>query len=298
MPFTLQVDFSGLCLYVHDATSEKVAVLMPDARRLPPKGPHPDGTFGIPHAGYFRFSLADACRPSDLGTAIPQGDDDRPPYEVVHLFKGRVLGFEITGDADPITFEPEVPDLKRFAPNPGSGGTEPLLQLDDGLFTSAPPATLLMRTVLQGGAITGENVRENWFFPTVLNCGEETYRDVFASVVRWTRPVDSVVVTVSTFDGTSVTRIPLTPATGSNIVRLKVANLCATNPMEWNELGLRAADTDDVDFKWLYRLLKPRSGTWASVLKGNHLPHPHLPPNPPAGVEDCLGMQTTGTIPG
>src|SRR5215213_868053 len=220
MSFILQVDFSGLCLYVHDAANEKVAVLLPDARRLPPKGPHPDGTFGIPHAGYVRFSLADGCKPPDLGTAIPQGDDDRPAYEVVHLFKGRVLGFEINGDAAPITFAPQVPDLKRFAPYRNSSGEiEPLLVLADNLFSSAPPATLLMRTVLQGGTITGENVRENWFFPSVLNPGEEAYKDIFANVVRWTRSVDSVVLTVSAFDGTSVTRIPLTPPLGSGIVR-------------------------------------------------------------------------------
>lgn len=298
MSFTLQVDFSGLCLYVHDASTERVAVLMPDGRRLPPKDAHPDGTFGVPHAGYFRFSLANFPALPDGATPLPQGDDNRPPYEVVHLFNRQVLGFEVTGAADPITFAPMVPLLEAFAPNPGTGGG-PLLEVDNTLFDAAPPATLLARTILEGGAVTGENVKENWFFPSILNPGMQAYQTTFANVVRWTRTVDSVAVTVRGFEPSSpVTRIPLAPAAGSSLVRIKVANLCATNPLEWDELGIRAADHDDVDFKWLYRLLKPRSGTWADVLKGNRLPIPHLPADHAEGVEDCLGMQTTGSVPG
>jgi hypothetical protein len=298
MPFELQVDFSGLCLYVHDPDQHRVAVLMPDARELlPPKGPHPDGTFGMPHAGYLRFNLADLPELPDLASHLPLGDDDRPQYEVVHLFNRQVLGFEITGEDGPIAVNTRVPDLEAFAPNPDGMPGARLVPID-GVFSPAPPAALLMRTIFEGGTLTGMNVRENWFIPNLFNSGSPANAGIFANLVRWTRQVESVAIRLSGFDGTGIVRIPLRPAgSAPDIVRIKVANLCSTNPMEWPELGIRAADRDDEDFKWLYRILKPRAGTYEDLLMGHRLPFPHLPPNPPAGVEDCLGLKTTGSVP-
>src|SRR4051812_37492518 len=58
MSFTLEVEFSGLCLFVLHPDEPRVAVLMPDARKSTANPVHVDGTRGIPHVGYTRFDLA------------------------------------------------------------------------------------------------------------------------------------------------------------------------------------------------------------------------------------------------
>ena len=89
----------------------------------------------------------------------------------------------------------------------------------------------------------------------------------------------------------------LKPASKDNIVRLKVANLCAENPLEWPELDLRTlkAKRDD-DFKWMYRLLKPEVGTYQKHLgKHGKLPVPVLTQQkvPFGGLTDCTGKKIT-----
>src|SRR6187549_3897635 len=74
--FHLQIEFSGLCLFVRrrDALGvvnpTRVTVLMPDARRQPNVDVmrHHDGTEAVPHSGYLRFDLGDLM-PRDFPVA-------------------------------------------------------------------------------------------------------------------------------------------------------------------------------------------------------------------------------------
>lgn len=295
MSFKLEVEFSGLCLYVLHPDGDRVAVLMPDARKTVGVDlVHVDGSEGIPHVGYVRFDLA------NTSLALPAGTTDFPAYEAIHRFDGEQIHFDIDGEPGPMTADPGVPAFEDIAPDqdPMYAGRSFFLP-DTSLINSATPAGLLMRTVLSGGDLSGER-NETFFFSNLFNPGQQALESQFASYVTWTRTFDtSVTLRITDFNGDERLSIPLAPPAGSpadTVVRLKVANFCDINPLEWEELGLRAADHDDEDFKWIYRLLSPRQGTLEGALLGHRLPIPLLPRIKEEGVEDCLGAQVTASF--
>src|SRR6185503_4848350 len=64
-PFKLEVEFSGLFLYVVDRNSGAIGLVMPDGRlaknntRNPVPAEHADGTDAKAHVGYLAYDLAD-----------------------------------------------------------------------------------------------------------------------------------------------------------------------------------------------------------------------------------------------
>lgn len=301
MAFDLIVQFSGLCLYVLDETNQRVGVLMPDARKTVANMVHEDGTIGTPHVGYLRFDLGN-LHPNFPAATVPED----PTNEGVHQFAAETLQFVIGGGAAGaiVANDINVPKFEELAPDRTVQPGDPprsLFKVRDGLFTGPNPSEVLMRTILEGGTIEGEP-EENWLFNNLFNPGKPAYVDEFAPVVVWTRPgVESLTIRLQRFAGGDPIEFSLAPPEGSEEpVRLKIANLCEINPLEWQNLGLRAVDKDDVDFKWIYRLLTPANGdTWPqALLDGHRFPIPMLPP--PAdlgdeGVEDCIGAQIKGS---
>jgi hypothetical protein len=293
MAFDLEVQFSGLCLYVLDPANSRVGVLMPDARRTTANANHEDGTKGIPHVGYLRFELG------DLNQAFPSAINPlSPTQEGVYQFDRETLVFKVTPAAAPMTIgNLNVPRFEDIAPDPADPGKS-AIKVRNGLFTSTQPNQLLMRTILEGGTISGPT-QEPWMFSNLFRPGLPTYQGKFASVVTWTRSVESATISLQPFGGGMATEFELKPRSVGGKVHLKVANFCSINPLEWDQMGTRSIDEDDEDFKWLYRLLMPTSGaSWTQVLLGGHrFPIPMLPP--PAlrgqGVEDCIGAQINGS---
>jgi hypothetical protein len=278
MAFELRVTFTGLCLYLAHPDGTKAAVLLPDARKTTAEPLHADGTRGEFHAGYLRFDLA------HLDARFPAaGEDEVPAYEAVHRLNRQVIDFGLGGAAAPQDVQLALPDFGAFAP-----ALRPL----PGLFSATPPDALLSRLVLDGGTITGLP-EDAWTLPATLNPTGQPYDGQFASLITWTRQVegDGLTLTLSGFDGGGAVRIPLTPVDteGGRVIALKVANLCDKNVLEWPELGVRTVDQDDVDFKWLYRLLTPPEGSYGDLLNGSAYPIPHLQPTQSFGVEDCMG---------
>lgn len=293
MAFNLEVEFSGLCLYVVDETNAQVGVLMPDARLNTANAHHEDGTAGIPHVGYLRFNL------NDLNPVFPvEIDPSRPKYEGVHQFNRETLEFVMGGSVDPIKADNiNVPKFEEIAPDLSAPGKS-MIKVRDGLFTESQPAQVLMRTILNGGTITGTS-EEPWVFGNLFRPGQNGYLGKFAPVVIWKRPVETLSIRFTPFGGGTPIEFPLEPKEGAGgTVRLKVANFCSTNPLEWEEMGRRTIDEDDHDFKWLYRLLAPVNGTsWREALLGGHrFPIPMIPPPElrRTGVEDCIGGQIKG----
>lgn len=194
MPFNLQVDFSGLCLYVlHPTDKTQVAILMPDGRgRTEGNDYHLDDEPAEAHVGFIRINLADL---RTTGMKLPQGEaEDEPAYELIHRFDGEVLEFagleptEFTGVAL------AVPDLGKFAPG---------LQLLPGLFTKTPPPALLMRSILKGGIIESTPTPRKWKFSRLLAGNHPEYKDSFVPFVSWKRTVDCdrLTIRISSFDG-------------------------------------------------------------------------------------------------
>lgn len=282
MSFELRVEFSGLCLYLVHSDGKQVGVVMPDCRKTTADPIHDDDTVGEYHVGYVRADLANVV------DGVPAGDErDGPKYELIHRFDRQVLdfGLDVGGDIT-MTTSPDVPSFDGFAPD-----LDPL----PGLFSPTPPKTLLMRTVLRGGSLTGNSEGKGWKFARLLNPKAPQYSGDFASYVRWHRWVDAEHLTlrVTDFAGAVRTELKLRPvetADGKKVVSLKVANLCANNPLEWEGLNLRAVTGDDVDFKWLYRLLSPKAQSYPDVLLGAPLPIPQrLVKGDATGAQDCMG---------
>jgi hypothetical protein len=281
--FTLQVEFSGLCLYLIHPDGKRIGIAMPDGRfRSDRPLLHLDGTPAKSHVGYLRFDLA------DTGVAVPHGGrKEHPVHEVVHLFDMEELDFGLDSIEKMTKQEIVTPDVVGFAPL-----VQPLLDL----FTPNPPPELLMRTVINGGALDSVPDRELWQFDDLFNPGTK-YRGRFAGFSTWTRQVDAdeLVLRINQWDGTEKVAIRLRPMGPQRTIKLKIANLCAENPMEWPELGLRAFNSNvDEDFKWFYRLLRhPEKPFSELTTQERGLPVPTLTPESeisdggPPNCESC-----------
>jgi hypothetical protein len=276
--FTLQVDFAGLCFHLFHPDGRQVGVIMPDARLHAPDDrlTHPDGTDAKPHVGYVGFDLADA------GFNVPRGPrsdpnlpTDSPQYEVVHLFDHEELDFGLDFNGAMSVPEFVVADTAKFAPE--------LIPLP-AMFGRNPPAALLMRTILRGGQFKAVADLEQWFFEKTFTPDRpDFYVGNFSGSSRWTRTVkaEHLTLKIKKFDGTVKTEIELRPGDDRRI-RLKIANLCENNPLEWEELGIRLTSPEhpfDDDFKWYYHLLKHPTRDFGDLLKdtpSHALPHPRL----------------------
>lgn len=289
MSFQLEVQFAGLAVYVVDGVNGRVGVLMPDARR--PVAPHLDETPAEPHVGYIRFNLADFDNRYPPGTDNPYRKS--PEYELIHRLNKQLVHFEGTFASEPTVFTPlDVPDISEFAPT---------LELIPKVFTRTPPMELLMRTTLSGGSLVADATEEDqWKVPRRFIEQAQPYVRQFASSVRWTRIVDSpdLVVRITDLAGTA-TQAEFTlrpPVTGSKVI-IKMANLCAHNPLEWSELRVRKVTGRDLDFKWLYRLLHIPGKTYKEVLRDDELPVPEYVGELSSGSDDCMPAKITGTVP-
>jgi hypothetical protein len=259
----------------------EVGIVLPDARvhKWREILHHEDKSVARPHVGYLRFDLA------NLGVAVPAGprpsDDlpiDDPQYEVVHLFNFEELDFGLEDDQPLDIPQLIVAEVEKFATG---------LVPRPGLFGSAPPEQLLMRTVLRGGTYESPGDRVNWMFERTLDPNRTTpYVDRFAGNALWTREVnaDQLTLRLRGFTSGQETSITLRPGP-DGFIRLKIANLCTENPMEWEELGIRDVPRTHVDddFKWFYKLLQhptlsfEQLRTQFRLIDG--LPHPKRDPN-------------------
>lgn len=286
MAFILEVLFSGPCLYVrHPSDKTQVAVLMPDARLPSRPDSHPDEEPAEPHVGFIRVNLGDVRVD---GLSIPLGSPGDRKYEIVHRFDRESLVFEELAP-EPVTVTlDKVPDFDVFLRDE--------LDLAVDLFGADRQGRLVMRTILKGGTLNGPKGKREWRIPQLKGGDSEEYKKDFAPVVHWNRdvPGNCLTLRIVAFDGSSETRIPLGPFEDGETVTVEVANLCAYNPLEWTELPMRSVVGTDEDFKWVYQLLQPRTGSYAKLLKGAPLPAPRLVRGGlRTGDEDCIGAQIT-----
>jgi hypothetical protein len=290
-PFELRIEFSGLCLFVKDPRRKKVGVLMPDARYDGKPKKHADNTPAVPHVGYLRFDLANVLPPGQLAGRDPS---ETPAYEIVHQFGREDLQIVLPDTQEPVdAAQLALPDFDEFAP------VEELLP---GLFQGRPPAELLARTVFYGGTLT--SVLETgiqWWMSGELHPEKKAHVHVYGGEVHWRRIVvgaSGVMLHLEGLDGNGPADIDLRPTVATKgdtpAISLKIANLCATNPLEWGTYepyGVNAADTD---FKWLYKLLRLKKGEDPLKYPPSALPHPHPVPSGNMSLyQDCFGGMIT-----
>lgn len=287
MSFELRIEFSGLCLFVVNRDRTRVGVVMPDAREKPniTTMRHVDGTVAVPHAGYLRFDLGDVQASIPSATATSDG----PRYEIVHRFDREALDLGLGHEQSKVGVDELLfPNFKAI---------EDRLTILPGLFSETPPEQLLMRTVLTGGSFTSHSWGSNWTFPTVGTASGAPYQGQFANYAVWTRTInqDALTLTLAPFKKGTPTTLQLKPKNG--VLQLKVANLCAENPLEWCELKIRTiAGDEDLDFKWLYHLMK--NPELAPPGLNDELPVPVLDRTSGVAGEDrdCTGGMIDGDI--
>jgi hypothetical protein len=292
---TLSVEFAGICLYVIDRRDAKmtvVRILMPTC--VPNdqvSAKHEDGDTGARHVPYLLMDLA------NLDQRVPPGTvADGPQFEVVRRLRGEEILFELNEPHGSVTLDPDplpLPDLsiyKRIALKPGL--------IDD----NKPPAELNVRAILRGGTLTAttfvgsgkrnvpDRKRRDW----------DKFEADWAGSIKWTRkiPAGSLNIGIRSWETGQNTPLTLAPVkrNGGEVIELKIADLCETNPLEWREFEPRFRK-DDVDFKWLFRLFDaPDSKDDGSLLRAigrDKFPYPHLRPRGarPAGYTGCTGGQ-------
>jgi hypothetical protein len=285
MSFTLKVEFRGLCLLVNDAGNKVVGVLMPDCRKTVDPV-HEDSTTGVHHVGYLRYDLADL----DIGE-----EKTNPSAEVVHRFDFETLEFVGIGEETITRDQVNLPEFGEFAAD---------VELKPGMFGKArPPQELLMRTVLKGGEISGEPLKL-WSLPRYLKADSD-YVEQFSSRTLWTREIEgkSITLRIAPFDGSPVVEHTLRPVEEEGVVSLVIGNLCAVNPLKWEELEDPEELTEpqpgyrDVDFKWFYRLLQSTTVPFSDRLGDEDFPVPVLRKKENVtGVQGCIRGQIAGTV--
>ena len=291
---TLSVEFAGICLYVIDRRKPEttVAVLMPTCvPSTQVSAKHVDGETGARHVPYLLMDLA------NLDQKVPPGPvPDGPQFEVVRRLRREEIVFELGEPAKGIQLDPDplpLPDLSIYKES---------IELKPGLFGDNPPVELSARTILRGGTLTattlgGSGTRN---VPDHKRPDWDKFEADWAGSIKWTRtiPAGSLDIGIHSWDTREETPLTLRPVTrnGGEVIELKIADLCETNPLEWKEFEPRF-DKDDVDFKWLFRLFDardPRDGR--SLLRAigrDKFPYPHLTPRGarPTGHTGCTGGQ-------
>lgn len=279
MQFTLEVQFTGLGMHIVHSNGKEVAVVLPDARELQGPVRHEDLEPAEAHVAYLRMNLAHLDL-TGSAAVVPNGqhqpnmlDDADPPVELVHRFTGETLSFGLTETASPIAVTLNVPSMDDVAP--GLGLAPDLFALP----TAARGRSWVMRTCLQGGTLSSptSETKELWSIERRLFGATQQAPVVsdFRGDVIWTRTVNAAGLTLTStaLDGTTM-QLPLVPINGR--IRLKIANLCRENPLEWSELPIREPTLEDADFKWFYKLLAVPPGGWLTALDGMYLPAPRL----------------------
>jgi hypothetical protein len=305
MPFTVEVSFEGLCLYVLHTDGDRAMVFMPDARLRPGEVPRyhlGNKEKAEPHVGYVRFNLANLAELPALDPPLPEGVNATlragPEYEVVHRFDSQILHFGAPVKPEKMTVDLAVPDFQTLAQD---------LELRPDLFQAhQPDRVVLLRTSLEGGELRSVRAngqagsRQKWEFPEPFG-SPDNYEGEFDSSVVWRRHVDAdaLPVRITDLSGNVQASFSLRPLVPGGTVAVKVANLCAVNPLEWEEMQQRSTDGPDNDFKWLYQLFRPKNGIeWDDYLVDKVLPAPSRVDFTVSEANDCMPAHTRASYPG
>lgn len=130
-----------------------------------------------------------------------------------------------------------------------------------------------MRTILRGGSLTTRPGGGLWKIDRSTT--DEPYVGSFAGFAIWRRFVnaDALTIRVREWGGANKHFIRLQPHNDRSVLRLKIANLCSENPLEWPELYRRSfTGNEDKDFRWFYFLWEHPDQNFDRMLKQDSPP--------------------------
>lgn len=233
---TIKITFTGLAVFA--AHGDEVLVLQPDARQNADRDAgrgmfHLDGSPAAAHVGFLTFD-ARHLQPSSASG------------EVVVRFDREEVKFDSMAPG-PVVDALNLPDFSRFAP---------VMQLNPALPGASPPKSLLTRIHLSGGEFSSTHDNSSRMVSRVLTSdsamGHQQFSRTYAREVTYTGVINApgVKISLRSLDGGATRTYTLQPLDGE--VTLKISNLCAQNPLEWDALPSGVSTpTDDLDFKWL-----------------------------------------------
>jgi len=286
----LHVEISGVCLHVRRKNNQGITVLMPDARFAHKNHvKHGDGTDAVAHVPYLRINMANlATDGAFLGDGDANMSNGSPMYEIIHRIDREAIDF---GAATPEGVKENVfliPEASEFAP---------VLELSPNLLSvSKPPKSVVGRIQLNGGVIQSTGVAtQNWKFTGELReDGKDVEPKQYGGVIDWSREFDgpNFTLTLKSLDDATTRQIPLVARkdNGQLRIKLKIANLCALNPLEWDELPENTVLRDDNDFKWVYQFLQLKPGKDPKKFPRSAVPCPSPVKSANEGeLQDCFG---------
>jgi hypothetical protein len=239
----------------------------------------------VHHVGYLRFDLADVIPEIGASQEAADAEDSDPPYPAVYTRKPP--SYEVVHRFDfeelELLHQPKVGDKTDMtAENILAANVhevDPYARMRRNLFSNTPPEKLLMRMILRGGVFEKATAKGFWYFDGTLRDGNTPYSAQLSGTAVWNGTIDEdhIAIRIRSWKRKHETIIRLRPSKGGK-VRLKIANLCAQNPMEWPELYPRVFDSpSDDDFKWFYFLWRDTRDDFDKLLDG---PPPQLLPVP------------------
>jgi len=250
-PFTLQVQFTGLCSFVPNDTlpkATKLMVVLPNADFPQVIGTPPPSSLDHQalrrHKGMVRVPLANlglTNAPADglaIWYIVPgcriQFQTDPPAVAN--------SGLSITISNQPNSFTLVAP-MADLMPSPND--------IDPAAVSSSPPPNVLGQVLIEGGTVTTSPSSEVWVFEPPPASGRIT---AIAHEVTVTYSSLNQASMITSFGGfPHIT--PLVPD-ANNVATVRILNACDDNPLEWPSV---LTPTIDVDFRWFYELLPTAS---------------------------------------
>jgi hypothetical protein len=274
-PFTLRVTFTGLCGFVENENKNDptplCAVLVNGTR------PATDRNFRALDDTPLRFHRPFVTFP--IPSVQPAPDDvlDQPMTHGIWYLNRERLHFEIPPSevaanrldiqrldlrGNPHPEEPNmtnrehresytwIADLRQVV------AAEHTLDCQIVASTGVIPPSVIGQVLIPGGRLRPALfTRAVWEFANTLSGPGPGYTPrVFAHEVSftWDNLTQAALVSQPLDATRPVRRLSLTPAEGTTLVRVRIANLCDTNPLGW--LLPREPEADR-DMKWFYELL-------------------------------------------
>jgi hypothetical protein len=265
---TVKIRFEGVILVVPNPATKTAHIRMPLAEGSSIPEWHADTTPATPHSAY-------------LATFAQYSAGEKPVGNPIHLL-GKNLRIKGRGDLGSAGLKGMAP-FKKFTKNSNA------LQFST--------LTHSCQIILEGGELSSlvdRGIMGTWSFSKSLN--GQAPRDVdLAHALMWDSEEEEIDVVEYFEDGT--TKVVCHLKADDDTHPANVIAHYSHPPKDWTtKHGDIVKGVVDHDFKWLYQIVRPNSGTWEEKLANNGFPEKLLPAprstKPPirqVGSPTCFG---------